>query len=156
MVDITKNKKIKKFVFDRLFEELSGKVYYPYGRGLWIIDFENRDWYFQYNSDGTLYYNYTFFESFFRIFSFSHSEYQKLLKEWFETSLNHQINQISRRKITIDYYIDGMQRTETKKWSINERYGYGYGVIKRYLDLKRYNSEENIKLDNFLTENGVY
>ena len=49
-----------------------------------------------------------------------------------------------------------MQRTETKKWSINERYGYGYGVIKRYLDLKRYNSEENIKLDNFLTENGVY
>ena len=79
-----------------------------------------------------------------------------MLKEWFETSLNHQINQISRRKITIDYYIDGMQRTETKKWSINERYGYGYGVIKRYLDLKRYNSEENIKLDNFLTENGVY
>lgn len=155
-MDITKNKKIKKFVFDRLFEELSGKVYYPYGRELWIIDFENRDWYFQYNSDGTLYYNYTFFESFFRIFSFSNSEYQKLLKEWFETSLNHQINQISRRKITIDYYIDGMQRTETKKWSINERYGYGYGVIKRYLDLKRYNSEENIKLDNFLTENGVY
>lgn len=156
LVDITNNKKIKKFVFDRLFEELSNKTYYPYGRELWIIDFENRDWYFQYNSDGTLYYNYTFFESFFRIFSFSHSEYQKLLKEWFESSLNHQINQISRRKLGIDYYIDGMQRTETKKWSINERYGYGYGVVKRYLDLKRYNSEENIKLDCFLVENGVY
>jgi hypothetical protein len=156
LVDITENKKLRKFIFDRLFEELSGKIYYPYGRELWIIDFEGRDWYFQYNSDGTLYYNYTFFESFFRVFSFSHSQYQKILKEWFENSLNHQINQISRRKITIDYYIDGMQRTETKKWSINERYGYGYGVVRRYLDLKKYNSEENIKLDSFLTENGVY
>ena len=49
-----------------------------------------------------------------------------------------------------------MQRTETKKWSINERYGYGHSIVRRYLDLKRYNSEENIKLDSFLTENGVY
>jgi hypothetical protein len=155
-VDIIENKKLRKFVFDRLFDELSDKTYFPYGRELWVIDFENRDWYFQYNSDGTLWYNYTFFDSFFRIFSFSHSEYQKLLKVWFENYLNHTITQICRRKINIDYYIDGMERTQTKNWSIKERYGYGYGVIKKYLNLKDNITEKNIKLEHFLTENGVY
>lgn len=155
LVDIIENKKLRKFVFDRLFDELSDKTYYPYGSELWIVDFINTEWYFQYNSQGVLNYNRKYFDSFFRIFSFSQSEYQKLLKIWFETNTNHQVNHISRRNLDISYYIDGIRRSENKKWSLNERFGYGYGVVSRYLGLKRHISEENIKLEYFLTENGV-
>ena len=154
-MDILENNKLRKFVFDRIFSELSDKTYYPYGREPWVIDFENREWYFQYNSDGVLWYNHTFFDSFFRIFAFSSSEYQKILKFWFETELNHTVNQISRRKLSIDYYIDGMKSSNNKKWSIYDRFGYGHGVVRRYLGLKKVNSEENIKLENFLSKNEI-
>ena len=155
-MDITENKKLRKFIFDRLFDELSDKTYYPYGNEVWIIDFSLNEWYFQYSSNGVLTYNRSFFDSFFRIFSLKQSEYQKLLKFWFETNTEHQINHISRRNIDISYYIDGIRRSETKKWSLKERFGYGYSVISRYLNLKKHISEENIKLEYFLTENGVY
>jgi hypothetical protein len=154
-VDILENKKLRKFVFDRIFSELSDKTYYPYGRELWVIDFEKREWYFQYNSDGVLWYNYTFFDSFFRIFSFTPSEYQKILKFWFETELNHTVCQISRRNLSVGYYIDGMIRSDNKKWSIYSRFGYGHGVVRRYLNLKQNNSYENIKLEQFLSKNDL-
>jgi hypothetical protein len=89
------------------------------------------------------------------MFSFSNSEYQKILKFWFKTELNHPVSQISRRKLAIDYYIDGMIRSNNKKWSIFTRFGYGHGVVRRYLNIKQDNSYENIKLVNFLSKNEV-
>lgn len=154
-MDITENKKLRKFIFDRIFDELHDKTYYPYGTELWIVDFENTEWYFQYNSNGTLSYNRRFFDSFFRVFSLNQSQYQKLLKFWFETNTEHQVNHISRRNLDISYYAEGIRRSETKKWSLNERFGYGYGIISRYLTLKKHISEENIKLEHFLPQNGV-
>lgn len=61
MVDIKKNKKLVNFIFDRMFEELSTKTYYPYGREIWVIDFETKEWYLQFNSNGVLCYNRSFF-----------------------------------------------------------------------------------------------
>ena len=155
LVDLIENKKLRNFVFDRLFDELSGKTYYPYGSEIWVVDFIEGDWYFQYNSSGNLTYNRKFFDNFFRIYSFSQQEYQKLLKFWFETNTEHQVNHISRRNLDISYYIDGIKRSETKKWSLSERFGFGYGVIRRYLNLKNHLSEDNIKLEHFLTSNGI-
>lgn len=156
MVDITENKKLRKFIFNRLFDELSDKTYYPYGSEIWVLDFAENDWYFQYSNNGRLYYNRKFFDSFFRIFSLNQSKYQKLLKFWFENNTEHQVNSISRRNLDVSYYIDGIRQSETKKWSIKERFGYGYGHITRYLNLKKYISEENIKFEYFLIENGVF
>lgn len=155
-MDIIQNKKIKKFIFRRLFEELSNKSYYPYGRELWIVDFDNKEWYFHYTSDGNLYYNYTYFNSFFTIFSLQYSEYQKILKIWFENMSSNSVNRISRRKLNAEYYIDGIERGEDKQWSLNERYGYSYSVVKKYLSLKNDISNKNIKLENFLSKDGIY
>lgn len=155
-MDITENKKLRKFIFDRLFDELSDKTYYPYGSEVWVVDFLNDEWYFQYNSQGRLNYNRKFFDTFFRVFSLNQSEYQKLLKFWFEHNTEHQVNHISRKNLDVNYYIDGIKRSKTTKWSLKERFGYSYGHISRYLGLKQYISEENIKFEYFLTENGVY
>ena len=69
LVDIIDNVKLRKFIYQRLSEELSDKIYYPYGKELWILDLDERNWYFQYNSEGKLHYNPKIFDDFFYIFS---------------------------------------------------------------------------------------
>jgi hypothetical protein len=156
LVDIIDNAKLKKFISKRLFELLSDKIYYPYGKELWIIDLDERNWYFQYNSEGKLHYNPKIFDDFFYIFSLEQKQYQILLKKWFESSFGYPTNQISRRSLDISYYIDGITRGNVKNWELNERYGFPYSVVKQFLDLKRHFSDENIKLEHFLHEIEVY
>jgi len=128
-VDITGNVNLKKFISKRLFEILSDKIYYPYGKDIWILDLDERNWYFQYNSEGKLHYNPKVFDDFFYFFCLEQKQYQILLKKWFESSFGYQVN---------------------------ERYGFPYGVVKQFLDLKRHFTEENIKLEYFLHEIKVY
>lgn len=156
MVDIINNVKLNKFIFKRLFELLSDKIYYPYGKELWILDLDERNWYFQYNSEGKLHYNPKIFDDFFYIFSLEQKQYQILLKKWFESSFGYSINQISRRSLDISYYIDGITRGTDKIWKLNERYGFPHSVVRRFLDLKRYIPEKNIKLEHFLHEIEVF
>ena len=155
-MDVIVCKKLKKIIFKRLFECLSVKIYYPYGKDLWIIDLDKREWYLHYNSEGKLNYNHKFFDNFFHFFSLNQKSYQILLKNWFEQGTGYQINQTSRRGLDISYYIDGITRGNTKKWLINERYGFPYSVVKQFLDLKKHIPEENIKLEYFLHEIEVY
>lgn len=155
-MDIIDNVKLKKFISKRLFELLSDKIYYPYGKELWILDLDERNWYFQYNSEGKLHYNPKIFDDFFYIFSLEQKQYQILLKKWFESSFGYSINQISRRSLDISYYIDGITRGTDKIWKPNERYGFPHSVVRRFLDLKRYIPEKNIKLEHFLHEIEVF
>jgi hypothetical protein len=83
-------------------------------------------------------------------------QYQILLKKWFESSFGYQTNQISRRSLDISYYIDGITRGNVKKWELSERYGFSYGVVKQFLDLKKHFLDKNIKLEHFLHEIEVY
>ena len=155
-MDIIDNVKLKKFISKRLFELLSDKIYYPYGKELWILDLDERNWYFQYNSEGKLHYNPKIFDDFFYIFSLEQKQYQILLRKWFESSFGYSINQISRRSLDISYYIDGITRGTDKIWKPNERYGFPHSVVRRFLDLKRYIPEKNIKLEHFLHEIEVF
>ena len=155
-MNIIDNAKLKKFISKRLFELLSDKIYYPYGKELWILDLDERNWYFQYNSEGKLHYNPKIFDDFFYIFSLEQKQYQILLKKWFEISFGYPTNQISRRSLDISYYIDGITRGTDKIWKPNERYGFPHSVVRRFLDLKRHIPEKNIKLEHFLHEIEVY
>lgn len=156
LVDIIDNVKLRKFIYQRLSEELSDKIYYPYGKDIWILDLEEVNWYFQYNSEGKLNYNPKFFDDFFYFFSLEQKQYQILLKKWVEIGFGHPINQISRRNLDISYYIDGITRGTTKNWKLNERYGFPHSVVRRFLDLKRHIPEKNIKLEHFLHEIEVF
>jgi hypothetical protein len=79
-----------------------------------------------------------------------------LLKKWVEIGFGHPINQISRKNLDISYYIDGITRGTDKIWKLNERYGFSYSVVRRFLGLKKYIPEKNIKLEHFLHEVKVY
>ena len=156
MVDITQNKRLQKLIYDKLIDDLSGVIYHPHGRDLWFINFETKEWYFQYSNTGQLWYNQIFFKSYFTIFSLYGSDYQKILKNWFENVVNLPVNVIMRKNSNMDYYIDGIMRNANYEWSLKDRFGFSYHTVKRYLGLKSHISEENIKLKHFFTNNGVY
>ena len=71
MVDITQNRRLQKLIYDKLIDDLSGVIYHPHGQDLWFINFETKEWYFQYTNTGQLWYNQIFFKSYFTIFSLS-------------------------------------------------------------------------------------
>ena len=156
MVDIIDNVKLRKFIYKRLFEVLSDKIYYPYGKDIWIFDLEEVNWYLQCDSEGKLNYNPKFFDDFFCFFSLEQKQYQVLLKKWVESSFGHPITQISRRNLDISYYIDGITKGTTKNWKPNERYGFPYSVVKQFLEIKKHIPEKNIKLEHFLHEIEIF
>ena len=156
MVDLIQSEKFQKLVFDKINRDLSNTTYHPHGQEIWIIDFDTKDWYFQYLNNGQLWYNQKIFSLNLPLFSLKNTENQKLLKMWFEKNLNLMVNKISRKNSNMEYYIDGVMRNTNYKWSIKDRFGFSYHTVKHYLDLKSHILDENIKLEHFLTENDIY
>ena len=154
-MELIENKKLRKFIFLRLNKVLSEKTLHPYEKNLWIFGLGERDWYFHYDSDGKLNYNYKYFDDFFHYFSMEQKQYQILLRMWFEKATKYSVNQISRRSLDIDYYIDGIIKGDNKIWSMSKRYGFPYSFVKKYLELKE-SSNTNVTFNHFLNEIEVY
>lgn len=155
-MELIENKKIRKFVFKCLNDLLSDKTVYPYDKNFWIIGLEERNWYIHYDSNGKLYYNSKYFDDFFHMFSLEQKKYQILLRMWFVKSTKFTVNQISRRSLDIDFYIDGIVNGgDNKMWSMSKRYGFSYFVVKKFLELKQ-GSNSDVKFNNFLNEIEVY
>jgi hypothetical protein len=152
-VDIKISEKIQKLVFNKLNRDLYNTIYHPHGQEIWIINFDTKEWFFEYHNDGQLWYNQKIFSVNLPLFSLTNSENQKFLKNWFEKTLNLTVNKISRKNSNMDYYIDGIIKDTKYKWSLKERFGFSYNTVKRYLDLKSHILTENVQLDNFLYEN---
>ena len=155
MVDVIQSEKLKKLIFDKINHDLSNTIYHPHGKEIWIIDFDTKEWYFQYLSEGQLWYNQKIFNLNLPLFSLTNEENQKLLKMWFEKTLNLVVNKIARKNSSMEYYIDGVMRNTNYKWSIKERFGFSYHTVRHYLSLKSHLLTENINLSHFLHENNL-
>jgi hypothetical protein len=150
-VDIKQFEKIQNLAFDKLNRDLYNTIYHPHGQEIWIINFDTKEWFFEYHNDGQLWYNQKIFSVNLPLFSLTNSENQKILKTWFEKTLKLTVNKISRKNSNMDYYIDGIIKDDKYKWSIKERFGFSYNTVKEYLDLKSNNLTENIELKHFFS-----
>ena len=83
--------RLKKFIFKKLYEDLSHVEIIPYKDSIWFIDRENKYWYFEFKKSGTLWWRYHFFESFFNLFSLEFKVYQSIISEWVEEVLNRKV-----------------------------------------------------------------
>ena len=83
--------KLKKFIFKKLYKDLSNVEIIPHKDSIWFIDRENNHWYFEFEKSGTLWWRYYFFEDFFKIFSLESNVYKSIISEWVEEVLNHKI-----------------------------------------------------------------
>jgi hypothetical protein len=85
------NDKLKKFIFKKLYNDLSHVEIIPYDGSIWFIDRDNKYWYLQLEDNGTLWWRYYFFDRFFMAFSLEQDEYLPLIIEWVEEVLNHKV-----------------------------------------------------------------
>jgi len=84
--------RLKQVIFKRLYKELGNAEIIPYKDSVWFIDRENCYWYFQLSKEGCLFWRYSFFPSFFSIFSLGQSEFEPIISSWVEEVLNHKVS----------------------------------------------------------------
>lgn len=149
------NPRLKSIILTKLKSDLENAVFYPCGREIWILELETKKWYFQTDNNGTLWYNQQFFNNFFNLFSLKSSSYQPILFEWFEkvSGLNQRV--IARKNTDYEYLIENLLKEKKKNWTLMERYGFAYPIVKKYLDLKKNLKVKNIKVSDMF-EYGIY
>ena len=80
--------RLKKVIFKKLYEDLSGVEIIPHDNTVWFIDRDNKYWYFEYKKSGELYWRHPFFINFFKLFSIEKNEFGSIISDWVEEVLN--------------------------------------------------------------------
>ena len=96
--------RLKQLIFKQLYKELGNVEIIPYNGSVWFIDRENSYWYFQLSTQGCLYWRYSFFPSFFSVFSLEQSEFEPILSSWVEEVLNNKAS----TTIGFDYFTESL------------------------------------------------
>ncbi len=84
--------RLKKIIFRKLYDDLSHVEIIPFNNSIWFVDRDEKYWYFELQSDGTLWWRYQFFSDFFILFSLVRDDYQSILAQWVEEVLNSRVN----------------------------------------------------------------
>ena len=84
--------RLKKIIFNKLYEDLKNVEIIPYKDSIWFIDREKKYWYLEYEKSGHLWWRYQFFTIFFLLFSLEQSEYERVIADWVEEVLNSRVN----------------------------------------------------------------
>jgi len=84
--------RLKKIIFNKLYEDLKNVEIIPYKESIWFIDREKKYWYLEYEKNGRLFWRYKFFTIFFLLFSMERSEYERVIADWVEEVLNSRVN----------------------------------------------------------------
>lgn len=96
--------RLKKFIFDKLYKELSHLEIIPYENSIFFIDRKEKYWYLELENNGTLYWRFGFFSEFFQPFSMESPVYVKIISDWVEEVLNHKVS----TTLIDEFYNDGM------------------------------------------------
>lgn len=141
---------LKKFILQRLKSDLSDKELYAYGRELWVIDRDMSSWFLYIDCSGNLWYNQIFFNNYFKLFSLEKKQFDIILKSWFEKKFNIPVRQLMRKNSDMSWQIIQMMNSKVQKWSLTERNGFSYEIVKRYLGLVREN--QRVIVEDFVFE----
>jgi hypothetical protein len=110
--------KLKQLIFKHLYKELGNAEIIPYKDSVWFIDRENSYWYFQLSKDGCLFWRYSFFPSFFSIFSLEQSEFEPIISSWVEEVLNHKVSTTCYAFASIDKKVEEVLNHKVSTTSI--------------------------------------
>jgi hypothetical protein len=93
------NIRIKKRIFDKLYEDLKHAEIIDYMGSIWFVDRDKEYCYLEYGKSGTLWWKYPFFNNFFLLFSMDQDEYERVIAEWVEEVLNCKVYTTQDRRI---------------------------------------------------------
>lgn len=153
-MSLTSVEKLKKIIFYKLNYDLYDKSIRPYAGEFWIIDLNDNRWFLKFTNNGQLRYNQIFFDSFFKLFSLEYKSYQNFIKEWFELNFELSVNDIQKINTSYDFYVLNLLSNE-KPWSIQNRHGFGYYFVRRFLDLQKLLPKSNVVLEHYLKDHSL-
>ena len=114
------NAKLKQFIFNKLYKKLPHVEIIPYNNSIWFIDREERYWYFELENNGNLYWRYTFFNNFFKIFSMKSNQFEPIISEWVEDVLNRKVStthfQFKSRAFEVEDVLNRKVSTTSRSW----------------------------------------
>lgn len=148
-MEITKNEKIRNYVMKMISHEMGNKLIYPYGREFWIIDEDTLEWFVQIECNGTVWFNQKIFNDLLRIFSFENHENKFFIKHWIEECLGFRVSCLSRKNTNYKYIIGDMLKDKSKKWSLKNRYGFSYQIVKRYISIRESSTNKNVRVFDY-------
>ena len=85
------NERLKKIIYNKLFDDLKDAEIIPYEDYIWFIDREKKYWYLRYSKSGLLVWRWDFFNRFFQLFSMQQKDYQYVISSWVEYVLNYKV-----------------------------------------------------------------
>ena len=93
------NERLKKIIYNKLFDDLKDAEIIPYEDYIWFIDREKKYWYLRYSKSGLLVWRWDFFNRFFQLFSMQQKDYQYVISSWVEDVLNYKVKDFGYREI---------------------------------------------------------
>jgi hypothetical protein len=112
--------RLKKIIFNKLYEDLKNVEIIPYKDSIWFIDREKKYWYLQYKKSGFLWWRYKFFTIFFLLFSLKQSEYERVIVDWVEEVLNSKVNSTNSSNLVLNKRVEDVLnfKVYTTNWRI--------------------------------------
>ena len=89
------NNKLKKIIFDLIDTKTKGVDTYHHNGSMWLIFTDQKKWVIEFTKQGTLWYNFNFFQQFFRYLSLDVIENQHYITEWVEAILKNGVGYTS-------------------------------------------------------------
>jgi len=148
MVD-SANERLKKIIFQRLSDEIGRKIFYPVGRSIWLLDLDTKEWYFEITCVGDIWYNQKYFNQFFNVFTLKYYEYQIYLKSWIGKIPHLLMKNIQRRNTNYEYYIEGIINDTKHYWSLKDRHGFSYLIVKHYMNCLNKCGDKSLTIEGF-------
>jgi hypothetical protein len=86
---INEDSSAKEIIFDIITDAVENTDLYEHKGSIWLILTDNKKWVLQITEDGTLWYNYYFFQSLFDYLSLDVVENQHYITEWVEDTIKN-------------------------------------------------------------------
>ena len=126
--------RLKKFIFDKLYKELSHMEIIPYENRLFFIDRKEKYWYLELENNGTLYWRFGFFSEFFQPFSMESPVYVKIISDWVEEVLNHKVSTTIVKNISLPFKVEEVLNHKVS--TTNRFYHSSFGLVEQLLNHK--------------------
>ena len=92
---INEDSSAKEIIFDIITDAVENTDLYEHKGSIWLILTDNKKWVLQITEDGTLWYNYYFFQSLFDYLSLDVVENQHYITEWVEDTIKNGVRSTS-------------------------------------------------------------
>ena len=113
--------RLKDVIFKKLYSDLSHLEIIECEREIWFIDREKKLWYFIYNTNGAMWWKYSFFRSFFEFFSVTdRSKFDHILSFWVEDVLKYKVTTTKQSPLKLSEKVEDVLKYKVNRsfeWS---------------------------------------